>query len=123
VSLPHDPAAEAVRAFADDASKDLLSSVIRDRHKCLTRAAITAGLRDGNLALELQLTRAFSQACDIIEALVPVLPALGAPEVFDEEEGIYTWLALHIDALVAKHPDNALLAEFRRLHALRLLVD
>ncbi len=54
---------------------------------------------------------------------MPSLPSLGAPDVFDKEEGINTWLALHIDALVAKHPDNALLSEFRRLHALRLLID
>lgn len=66
MSLHRDPAADAVRSFAEDASKDLLASVFPDRHKCLTRAAITTGVCDGNLALELQLTRANTRAGYII---------------------------------------------------------
>jgi hypothetical protein len=118
----YNSAAEAIKLFACEAASILLAETAPIRHRNLISAAITVGLRDGNLSLELALMEAMNRSCDLAEQLWPTRETLGAPEDFGDD-GFYNWLVGNIDNLVARNPNNRLLAEIRTLHARRLLVD
>lgn len=120
----YNPAAEAVKEFGMEAANALLADVLPDRHKTLLNAAITVGLRDGDIQQELALMEAFTRTCDLAEQLFPLATALGAPREYPgDDDSFYGWLVANIDNLVVRNPENNELAEIRTLHARRLIVD
>jgi hypothetical protein len=124
MNTKYNPAAEAVKKFGMESAEVLLAEVLPDRHKTLMNAAITAGLRDGDLQQELALMEAFSRTCDLAEQLFPLAEQFGAPREYPgEDDSFYDWLLVNIDNLVARYPENKELAEIRTLHARRLMVD
>lgn len=122
MNTKYDPAAEAIKAFGTDAATRLLAEVLPERHRDLISAAITAGLRDGDLELELALATAAGRTFDLAEQLMPLANELGAPSDWGDE-GFYGWLIANLERLVTQHPQNSALAEIRTLHARRLMVD
>lgn len=118
----YNQAAEAIKAFGTEAATRLLTEVVPHRHKDLLHAAITAGLRDGDIDHELELVRAAKRAFELADQLFPIVKELGAPEQFGDD-GFFGWVFANIDNLVARYPENQILSEIRSLHARRLLVD
>lgn len=118
----YNQAAAAIKAFGTDAATQLLTEVAPHRHKDLLRAAITAGLRDGDIDQELTLISSYNRACDLADQLFSRAKELGAPDDFGDD-GFFGWVFANIDNLVARHPDNKVLREIRSLHARRLMVD